>query len=151
MVVSEDQVHDPNGILFSPDYKTLYVISTGKGPGDTVGGDGNIYQFDVSGDGKSVSNKRLFTDCTVDGIKCGPDGMRTDVFGNVWVSSNAGRNVGYNGVTCWDPSGKLLGRIRTPEVVANITFGGVKRNRIFMAGSTSLYAVFVGVQGAAPG
>jgi gluconolactonase len=77
--------------------------------------------------------------------------MRTDVFGNVWVSSNAGRNVGYNGVTCWDPSGKLLGRIRTPEVVANITFGGVKRNRIFMAGSTSLYAVFVGVQGAAPG
>ena len=151
MVVSEDQVHDPNGILFSPDYKTLYVISTGKGPGDTVGGDGNIYQFDVSADGKSVSNKRLFTDCMVDGIKCGPDGMRTDVFGNVWVSSNAGRNVGYNGVTCWDPSGKLLGRIRTPEVVANITFGGVKRNRIFMAGSTSLYAVFVGVQGAAPG
>ncbi len=151
MVVSEDQVHDPNGILMSPDYKTLYVISTGKGPGDTVGGDGNIYQFDVSADGKSVSNKRLFTDCTIDGIKCGPDGMRADVFGNVWVSSNAGRNVGYNGVTCWDPSGKLLGRIRIPEVVGNLTFGGVKRNRIFMAGSTSLYAVFVGVQGAAPG
>ena len=151
MVVSEDQVHDPNGILFSPDFKTLYVISTGKGPGDTVGGDGNIYQFDVSADGKSVSNKRLFTDCMIDGIKCGPDGMRCDVFGNVWVSSNAGRNVGYSGVTCWDPSGKLLGRIRIPEIVGNIAFGGTKRNRIFMAGSTSLYAVFVGVQGAAPG
>ena len=151
MVVSGDDLHDPNGILLSPDYKTLYVISTGKGPGDTVGGDGNIYQFEVSADGKSVSNKRLFTDCTIDGIKCGPDGMRADVFGNVWVSSNAGRNVGYSGVTCWDPSGKLLGRIRVPEVVGNLTFGGVKRNRIFMAGSTSLYAVFVGVQGAAPG
>ena len=151
LVVTEDQIHDPNGILLSPDYKTLYVISTGKGPGDTTGGDGNIYQFDVSADGKSVSNKRLFTDCMVDGIKCGPDGMRADVFGNVWVSSNAGRNVGYSGVTCWDPSGKLLGRIRIPEVVGNLTFGGPKRNRIFMAGSTSLYAVFVGVQGAAPG
>jgi gluconolactonase len=151
MVVSGDDLHDPNGLLLSPDYKTLYVISTGKGPGDTVGGDGNVYQFDVSADGKSVSNKRLFTDCVVDGIKCGPDGIRADMFGNVWVSSNAGRNVGYNGVTCWDPSGKLLGRIRIPEVVGNLTFGGPKRNRIFMAGSTSLYACFVGVQGAAPG
>jgi gluconolactonase len=152
LVVPEDQIHDPNGILFSPDYKTLFVISTGRGPGDPPpGGDGNIYQFDVSADGKSVSNKRLFTDCVVDGIKCGPDGMRCDVFGNVWVSSNAGRNVGYSGVTCWDPSGKLLGRIRIPEVVGNLAFGGSKRNRIFMAGSTSLYALFVGVQGAAPG
>src|SRR5215469_1689464 len=89
LVVPEDQIHDPNGILFSPDYKTLYVISTGRGPGDPPpGGDGNVYQFDVSADGKSVSNKRLFTDCVVDGIKCGPDGMRCDVFGNVWVSSN---------------------------------------------------------------
>ena len=151
VVVTEDQVHDPNGILLSPDYKTLYVISTGKGPGDTVGGDGKIYQFDVSADGKSVSNKRLFTDCIIDGISCGPDGMRCDVFGNVWVSSNAGRNVGYSGATCWDSSGKLLGRIRIPEVVGNIAFGGTKRNRLFMAGSTSLYAVYVGTQGAAPG
>jgi gluconolactonase len=55
-----------------------------------------------------------------------------------------------SGATCWDPSGKLLGRIRLPEVIGNFTFGGPKRNRIFMAGSTSLYAVFVGVQGAAP-
>lgn len=152
IVVSEDQVRDPNGILFSPDYKTLYVISTGRGPGDPPpGGDGNIYRFDVSADGKSVSNKQLFTDCVIDGIKCGPDGMRCDVFGNVWVSSNAGRNLGYSGVTCWDPSGKLLGRVRIPEVVGNLAFGGPKRNRIFMAGSTSLYALFVGVQGAAPG
>ena len=152
VVVTEDQIADPNGILFSPDYKTLYVISTGKGPGDTgPGGDGKVYQFDVSSDGKSVSNKRLFTDCMVDGISCGPDGMRCDVLGNVWISSNAGRNVGYSGVTVWNPGGKLLGRVRIPEVVANIAFGGPKRNRLFMCGSTSLYALYVGTQGAAPG
>lgn len=151
VVVTEDQVPDPNGIHFSPDYKKLYVISTGKGPGDQgPGGQGNIYVFDVGADNK-MSNQKLFTDCVVDGVKCGPDGMRADVFGNMWVSSNAGRSVGYSGVTCWDPSGKLLGRIRTPEIIGNIAFGGPKRNRIFMAGSTSLYAVFVGSQGAAPG
>jgi gluconolactonase len=54
-------------------------------------------------------------------------------------------------VTVWSPGGKLLGRIRVPEVVGNLAFGGPKRNRLFMVGSTSLYAVFVGVQGAAPG
>jgi gluconolactonase len=151
VVVTEDQVPDPNGLAFSADHKTLYVISTGKGPGDTgPGGQGNVYSFSVGSDNK-LSNMKLFTDCVIDGIKCGPDGIRSDIYGNMWISSNAGRNVGYSGVTCWDPSGKLLGRIRIPEVVGNITFGGPKRNRIFMAGSTSLYAVFVGVQGAAPG
>jgi gluconolactonase len=150
VVVTEDQIHDPNGILLSPDQKTLYVISTGKGPGDSVGGDGKVYAFDVTADNKTA-NKRLFTDCMVDGISCGPDGMRCDVNGNVWISSNAGRNLGYSGVTVWDPSGKLLGRVRIPEVVGNIAFGGIKRNRLFMAGSTSLYALYVGTQGAAPG
>ena len=76
----------------------------------------------------------------VDGIKCGPDGIRCDVFGNVWASSNAGRHVGYSGVTVWTPEGKLLGRIRLPEVCGNICFGGPKRNRLFMAASQSLYA-----------
>ncbi len=151
MVVSEAQVPDPNGILFSPDYKRLYVISTGKGPGDTgPGGKGEIHAFDVGADNK-LSNQKLFSDCVIDGVNCGPDGMRCDVEGNLWVSSNAGRNVGYNGVTVWNPAGKLLGRIRTPEVVANLCFGGPKRNRLFMAGSQSLYAVYVGTQGAAPG
>jgi gluconolactonase len=59
----------------------------------------------------------------VDGIKCGPDDMRADLDGNLWVSSNAGRNVGYNGVTVWNSGGKLIGRIRTPEVVGNVCFG----------------------------
>jgi gluconolactonase len=151
LVVTEDQVQDPNGICFSPDYKKLYVISTGKGPGDTgTGGKGDISVFDVGSDNK-LSNQKLFTDCVVDGIKCGPDGMRADVDGNLWVSSNAGRNVGYNGVTVWNSAGKLIGRIRTPEVVGNVCFGGPKRNRLFMAGSQSLYALYTGTQGAAPG
>ena len=151
IVVTEEQVPDPNGICFSPDYKKLYVISTGKGPGDTgPGGKGEISVFDVGADNK-LSNQKLFTDCVVDGVKCGPDGMRSDVQGNLWVSSNAGRAVGYNGVTVWNPAGKLIGRIRIPEVVGNLCFGGPKRNRLFMAGSQSLYALFTATQGAAPG
>ena len=133
IVVTEDQVPDPNGILFSPDYKKLYVISTGKGPGDTgPGGKGDISVFDVGADNK-LSNQKLFTDCVVDGVKCGPDGMRCDVDGNVWCSSNAGRAVGYSGVTVWNPAGKLIGRIQIPEIVANISFDGPKRNRLFIA------------------
>jgi gluconolactonase len=151
LVVSEDQVPDPNGIAFSPDYKKLYVISTGKGPGDTgPGGKGDLHVFDVS-DNNKLSNQKLFSDCTIDGVKCGPDGVRCDVEGNLWVSSNAGRSVGYSGVTVWSPQGKLLGRIRIPEVCGNLCFGGPKRNRLFMAASQSLYAVYLATQGAAPG
>ena len=106
--------------------------------------------FDVGSDNK-LSNPRKFTDCVIDGVKCGPDGLRCDVNGNLWASSNAGRAVGYNGVTVWSPEGKLLGRIRLPEVCGNITFGGPKRNRLFMAASQSLYAVYTATQGAGPG
>jgi gluconolactonase len=151
LVVSEDQVPDPNGLAFSPDYKKLYVISTGKGPGDSgPGGKGDLHVFDVGGDNKA-SNQQLFSDCMIDGVKCGPDGVRCDVEGNLWVSSNAGRSVGYSGVTVWSPQGKLLGRIRIPEVCGNVCFGGPKRNRLFMAASQSLYAVYLATQGAAPG
>ena len=151
LVITEEQVPDPNGLCFSPDYKKLYVASTGKGPGDTgPGGKGIVFVFDVGTDNK-VSNGKVFTECMVDGIKCGPDGLRTDVDGNLWCSSNAGRALGYSGATVWSPEGKLLGRIRLPEVCGNITFGGPKRNRLFMAASQSLYALYVGTQGAAPG
>lgn len=83
-------------------------------------------------------------------MKCGPDGLRADVDGNLWISSNAGRAVGYNGVTVWSPKGKLIGRIRLPEVCGNLTFCGPKRNRLFMAASQSLYALTVNTQGAGP-
>ena len=151
LVITEDQVPDPNGLVFSPDFKKLYVISTGKGPGDTgPGGKGDMYVFDVGSDNK-LSNQKLFSDFMIDGVKCGPDGVRCDVDGNLWCSSNAGRAVGYSGVTVWTPEGKLLGRIRLPEICGNVCFGGPKRNRLFMAASQSLYAVYVNTQGAAPG
>jgi len=151
LLISEDQVPDPNGLCFSHDYKKLYVASTGKGPGDTgPGGKGDIHVFDVGADNK-LSNQKLFTDCMVDGVKCGPDGLRCDVNGNLWASSNARRFVGYSGVTVWSPEGKLLGRIRIPEVCGNVCFSGPKRNRLFMAASQSLYAVYTATQGAAPG
>ncbi len=151
LVITEAQVPDPNGLCFSPDYKKLYVASTGKGPGDTgPGGKGDIHVFDVGPDNK-VSNQKLFSDCMVDGVKCGPDGLRCDVDGNVWSSSNAGRAVGYSGVLVFTPESKLIGRIRLPEICGNVSFGGPKRNRLFMAASQSLYAVYTQTQGAAPG
>jgi gluconolactonase len=151
LVVTEEQVPDPNGLAFSPDYKKLYIASTGKGPGDTgPGGKGDMFVFDVGADNK-LSNGKRFSDFMVDGVKCGPDGVRCDVNGNVWCSSNAGRAVGYSGVTVWTPEGKLIGRIRLPEVCGNICFGGPKRNRLFMAASQSLYAVYTATQGAGPG
>jgi gluconolactonase len=147
-VATEKEVPDPNGLAFSPDYRRLYVASTGKGPGDThAGGKGDLHVFDVTADGR-LANHRLFSTCVVDGVSCGPDGVRCDVAGNVWASSNAGRSVGYSGVTVWNPDGKLIGRIRLPEVCGNLCFGGAKRNRLFMVASTSLYAVYVNTQGA---
>ncbi len=148
VVVTEAQLPDPNGICFSPDYKTLYVISTGKGPGDTgPGGSGNVFAFDVQG--ATLSGMRTFTDMMVDGVKCGPDGMRADVSGNLWISSNSG--LRYAGVLVLNAQGKLLGRIRLPEVCANVAFGGPKRNMLFMCASQSLYVLQVQTQGAAPG
>ena len=150
MVAGEDEVPDPNGLAFSPDYKRLHVVSTGMGPGDTgPGGMGDIHVFDV-GSNNRLSNRMLFSDFMVDGVKCGPDGVRCDVDGNLWCSSNAGRVVGYSGVTVWTPGGKLIGRIRLPEVCGNIAFGGPKRNRLFMAASQSIYALYVNTQGAGP-
>ena len=151
LVITEDQVPDPNGITFSPDFKKVYIASTGKGPGDTgAGGKGEIFSFDVGSDNK-VSNRKLFSECMIDDVKCAPDGLRCDVEGNLWASSNAGRALGYSGATVWNPAGKLLGRIRIPEVCGNLTFGGPKRNRLFMAASQSIYALYVGTQGAALG
>jgi gluconolactonase len=148
MVITEAQLPDPNGLCFSPDYKTLYVISTGRGPGDTGnGGDRVVFAFDV--DGQKLAGQRLFTDMMVDGVKCGPDGMRADVHGNLWMSANA--PLGYAGVLVMTQDAKLLGRIRLPEVCANVAFGGPKRNMLFMCASQSLFVLQVQTQGAAPG
>jgi gluconolactonase len=128
----------PNGIAFSPDQKKIYIVARG---GVVVG--------DVSGN--AITNVQPFSNFMVDGIRCGTDGIRVDVHGNVWCSSNAGNNVGYSGVTVHTADGKMIGRIRLPEVCANLAFGGAKRNRLFMTAGQSLYAVYVNTQGAAPG
>ena len=143
-----DQITDaldyPNGLCFSPNYRKLYVADTGPGPRD-------IKVFDVADD-NSLPNGRVFTDMMVDGVKCGPDGFRADVHGNLWCASAAGSSgLGYNGVVVFSPEGKLLGRIRLPEACANVCFGGPKRNRLFMTASQSIYAIYVNTQGATPG
>lgn len=147
LMLTEEQVADPNGLCFSPDYKTLYVVSTGKGPGDNIGGNDAIYAFDV--EQHKLTNQRLFSDMVVEGVTCMPDGIRADVYGNVWSGSNA--PLGYAGVTVWSPQGKLIGRIRLPEVCANVAFGGPKRDHFFMAASQSLYLLQLATQGASPG
>jgi gluconolactonase len=123
----------PNGLAFSPDYSKLYFVwGTGISVGDVAGG--------------KLTNTRVFTNCDVDGVHCGPDGHRVDMYGNVWSGSTA--VTGYAGVTVWSPAGKLLARIRTPETVANLCFAGPKRDYLWMCGSQSVYLLRVGVQGA---
>jgi gluconolactonase len=140
LVIDQDALGSvPNGITFSPDYKKLYIVARG-----------GVLSGDITPN-NTLANVAPFGNFTVDGIRCGPDGIRTDVSGNLWCSSNAGNNVGYSGVTVHSPDGRLIGRIRLPEVCANVTFGGPKRNRLFMAAGQSLYAVYVNTQGSAPG
>ena len=141
MMISEEAFGGGgNGIAFSPDYKKVYIVSRQI-----------VFSFDIAPDGKSIRNQKQFSDFMVDGIRCATDGIRVDIYGNLWCGSNAGANVGYSGVTVWNPEGKLLGRIRLPETCANICFGGPKRNRLFMTAGQSLYAVYVNTQGASPG
>ena len=139
LIITEQQMGGGgNGICFSPDFKKVYIVSRG------------VQVFDLSAENK-LTNQKTFADFMVDGVRCGPDGIRTDVYGNLWAPSNAGANIGYSGVTVWSADAKLLGRIRLPEVCANITFGGPKRNRLFMAAGQSLYAVYTNTQGSSPG
>jgi gluconolactonase len=131
-----DALDKPNGLCFSPDYKKLYVCDTGA-PRD-------IQVFDVM-DGKLRSGRR-FTDMKLGERSGGADGIRADVDGNIWAGANGG--PGYDGVHVFSPAGQRIGMIRLPEICANLCFGGVKRNRLFMAASQSLYSLFVGTRGA---
>ena len=83
-----------NGVASAAEYKKLYWVRTGKGPGYTgAGGKGDVFVFDVGTDNK-LSNGKRFADFVVDGVKCGPDGVRCDVNGNVWAPSRGGRGRG---------------------------------------------------------
>jgi gluconolactonase len=130
----------PNGLCFSPDEKLLYLVDTG--PAEHRTDPHPIYVYDVV-DGVRLKNRRLFVDMspgTSDGIRC-------DVDGNVWSAAGWGP-ADYNGVHCFAPNGKLIGKIHLSETCANLCFGGAKKNRLFMAASQSLYALYVGTEGA---
>jgi gluconolactonase len=134
LTVVADDFDKPNGIAFSPDEKFLYVVDTGishnpKGPK-------HIRRFDVSADGATISNSKIFADCTA-GLF---DGFRFDSDGHLWTSA-------ADGVHCYHPDGTLIGKVLIPELVSNICFGGAKLNRLFICGTTSLYSIYLGVNG----
>jgi gluconolactonase len=137
-VAAEGPMRRPNGICFSPDFKRCYVVDTGAtdGPGNPA----NIIVFDVKG--TALSNPKVFADFAP-GFT---DGVRCDTDGNVWCSWGWG-GMDTNGVRVHHPDGSLLAFLHTPEVIANLTFGGTKRNRLMMCGSTSVYALYVNAVG----
>lgn len=132
-IVVDDFVK-PNGLAFSPDEKILYIADSGVSHDPDA--PHHIRAFDVSDDGQ-LANGRVFAEVSP-GL---PDGFRLDTEGNIWTSA-------ADGVHCYAPDGTILGKIKIPEVVANLTFGGPRRNRLFITGTTSLYSVFVAATGA---
>jgi gluconolactonase len=139
LAVMAGDLNRPNGLAFSPDESKLYVGENGVTPR-------KIHVFDVVGGGTKLGSKRQFLDCgpgTVDGFRCDTDG-------NLWCGWGMGSDE-LDGVMVFNPAGKPIGRIQLPERCANLCFGGTARNRLFMASSQSVYALYVGAQGAAGG
>jgi gluconolactonase len=138
ITVAVGDMERPNGLCFSPDENRLYVV-------DTPGGVKTTHVYDVVDDGTKLINGRVFFDASpgyADGIRC-------DTEGNVWAGFSGGE--GEDGVAVFAPDGKLIGRILLPERCANLCFGGLKRNRLFMAASQSIYSLYVEAQGAIGG
>jgi gluconolactonase len=134
-VVAEG-INQPNGLAFSPDESILYVVESRSVPR-------KIIAFDVTKGG--LSNRRVLIDA---GPKGTPDGFRVDVDGNLWCGWGMGE-AGLDGVHVFNPDGRLIGCIDLPERCANVCFGGLHRNRLFMAATTSLYSLYVNTQGTA--
>lgn len=124
----------PNGLAFSPDESLLYVADTGAT--HVEDGPQHIKTFAVKDTG-TVSGGDVFATSGV-GLF---DGFRVDVHGNIWTSAG-------DGVHCYTPEGDLIGKILTGEVVANVEFGGIKRNRLFICATTTLRAVYLNTQAA---
>jgi gluconolactonase len=128
-----DEVGQPNGLCFSPDYSKLYVADTGM-PRD-------IKVWDVDGTRLRGGKRLVQFDIPGAGTPSAADGIRCDADGNIWAGARPGVQV-------FAPNGDRLGMIRLPETCANVCFGGPRRNRLFMAASQSLYAVYVETIGA---
>ena len=139
MAIVADDFEQPNGLCFSPDYRKLYIADTGDSQK-------NIRVLDVA-EGTSLRNGRLFSKMVTDKGSGSADGMRVDADGNLWVGAGW-VGPGYDGVHVLTPEAERIGMILLPEICANLCFGGSKRNRLFMASSQSLYAVYVGTKGA---
>lgn len=132
-VVCDDFVK-PNGLAFSPDESLLYVVDTGRTHGPQHPAHMRVFTV---GEGGKLAGGKVFADSTA-GLF---DGFRLDDAGRIWTSA-------ADGVHVYDPDGTLIGKVRVPEVVANLCFGGPKRDRIFICGTTSLYSVRMFVNGA---
>jgi gluconolactonase len=127
----------PNGLAFGPDERTLYIADTGAS--HHRDGPAHIRRFEVADD-HTLSGGEVFATSTA-GLF---DGLRIDTDGRVWTSA-------FDGVHCYDADGTLIGKIHIPEIVANLTFGGPRRNRLFICGNSSLYSVYVFAKGLAMG
>ena len=127
-------INQPNGLAFSPDEKILYIVESRSDPR-------KILAYDIV-DGRKAVNGRVF----IDAGPGTPDGFRVDVDGNLWCGWGMGE-AGLDGVHVFNPDGKRIGRIDLPERCANLCFGGVHRNRLFMAASTSVSSLYVNTQG----
>jgi len=127
-----EEMDRPNGLCFSPDEAKLYVVDSGEPK--------NIMVFDVE-DGERLTRGTQFADMSPGTA----DGVRVDTDGNVWCSAGWGDE---DGVYCFAPDGALIGKILLPEVCANLCFGGLKKNRLFMTASQSIYAIYVDALGA---
>lgn len=140
VVVSD--LDKPNGLCFSPDEKLLYVVDSGmpKNPGDSR----PIQVYDVV-DGAGLKNGRMFANMSPGNS----DGIRCDVDGNLWSTAGWSGKKNYSGVHVFAPDGTLIGKIHLPEQCGNLCFGGMKRNRLFMTASQSLYSLYVGTEGVA--
>ncbi len=138
-----DQLAGPNGLAFAPDEKMLYIAESRAAPHRL------IVAYDVAADGR-LSNRRVVVDANGPGAI---DGFRVDSDGNLWCGWGGNGAPGvmseeHDGVMVWNPAGKAIGSIRLPERCANLTFGGPKNNRLYMAASHSLYALYVEAVGA---
>ena len=130
----------PNGLAFSVDEKIFYAIDSAAIEAPRTYYEKYphaIYAFDVSSDGKTVSNKRLFTEVSP-GF---PDGMRLDNLGNIYVGA-------LDGVQVFNPKGALIGKIKMPKETANLTFGGKDNNILFICSANSIWAIKLNTQGA---
>jgi gluconolactonase len=141
LAVMADDIAGPNGLAFSPDEKTLYVVASRATPHRT------IVAHDVLAGGTKLGPGKVLIDAGPGGT---PDGFRVDVDGNLWCGWGMG-SPELDGVMVFAPDGKPIGRIALPERSANVCFGGLKRNRLFMAASQSVYALYVNTQGALGG